>query len=87
MHNRNIISQIRPNRSQKYSYNQDISVNSIPTNLQQFKKLSEAIRGRSLTTALEILESELSLSGDLALLFLRKFQECGYSFNGGEADA
>ncbi|NJL52536.1 MAG: hypothetical protein HC930_10530 [Hydrococcus sp. SU_1_0] len=42
-----------------------------------------AISDRNLTTALEILESELGLSDNRALEFLRKFQDCGYSFSQG----
>ena len=54
---------------------------------EPFKRLLIAVGDRNLTTALEILESELGLRGDLALEFLRKFQACGYSLDGGAADA
>ena len=54
---------------------------------ESFNSLLLAIKDCDLTIALEILEFELGLEGEKALLFLRKFQACGYSFDGGEANA
>lgn len=58
---------------------------------ESFKKLLLAIRDRALTNALLILESELGLKNEQALLFLRQLTSCGcslaISIPGGEADA
>ena len=61
------ITQTRLNQSQKTEF----TTLSIPDD-DLIKRLLLAIRDRFLTTVLEILEEELGLEGEEALLFLRK---------------
>jgi hypothetical protein len=96
---KNNITQSRLNQSQnqdKNYCNPYQSIGLIPTHKQlqptePFKRLLIAISDRQLTTVLEILQRELGLENEQALLFLRRLQRCdcsvSSSLSGGEANA
>lgn len=95
---KNNITQSRLNQSKKQDKNYCNlyqSIGSIPTSLQlqptePFKRLLSAIGDRQLTTVLEILQRELGLENEQALLFLRRLQRCNCSvtssLSGGSAN-
>lgn len=90
-------SRLNSSRNQDKNYcNSYQSVSSIPTYQQlqttePFKRLLSAIGDRQLTTVLEILQRELGLENEQALLFLRRLQrgDCSVSssLSGGEGNA
>lgn len=93
---KNNLTQSRLNQSKKQDKNYCNlyqSIGSIPTQQQlqptePFKRLPE--RDRQLTTVLEILQRELGLENEQALLFLRRLQRCNCSvtssLSGGSAN-